>query len=126
MAQVMDHHPLSRAQRERLGLIQSSAGSLLDIINDVLDISKIESGRMETYVEPFDAREFASGIERIYAPLARVVKSLGCRRCCTAMRCAYARFSPTWSPTPSSSPSTAKWWSTSDVRPLAAPAHPTP
>ena len=76
MAQVMDHHPLSRAQRERLGLIQSSAGSLLDIINDVLDISKIESGRMETYVEPFDAREFASGIERIYAPLARE-KGLG-------------------------------------------------
>lgn len=71
MAQVMDHHPLSRAQRERLGLIQSSAGSLLDIINDVLDISKIESGRMETYVEPFDAREFAAGIERIYGPLAR-------------------------------------------------------
>ncbi len=76
MAQVMDHHPLSRAQRERLGLIQSSAGSLLDIINDVLDISKIESGRMETHVEPFDAGEFASGIERIYAPLARE-KGLG-------------------------------------------------
>lgn len=76
MAQVMDHHPLSRAQRERLGLIQSSAGALLDIINDVLDISKIESGRMETHVEPFDAGEFASGIERIYAPLARE-KGLG-------------------------------------------------
>jgi signal transduction histidine kinase/ActR/RegA family two-component response regulator len=83
MAQVMDHHPLSRAQRERLSLIQSSAGSLLDIINDVLDISKIESGRMETYVEPFDAREFASGIERIYAPLARE-KGLGFKLTFTA------------------------------------------
>lgn len=83
MAQVMDHHPLSRAQRERLGLIQSSAGALLDIINDVLDISKIESGRMETHVEPFDAGEFASGIERIYAPLARE-KGLGFKLTFTA------------------------------------------
>jgi len=71
MAQVMDHHPLPAAQRERLGLIQSSAGSLLAIINDVLDISKIEAGRMKARIEAFDVHAFASGIERIYAPLAR-------------------------------------------------------
>lgn len=78
MAQVMDHYPLSRAQHERLRMIQSSAGSLLAIINDVLDISKIEAGRMEAHIEPFDLRDFSSGIERIYAPLARE-KGLGFR-----------------------------------------------
>lgn len=78
MAQVMEYHPLSRAQRERLGLIQSSAGALLAIINDVLDISKIESGRMEPHIEPFDVQAFCAGLERIYAPLSRD-KGLGFR-----------------------------------------------
>ncbi|MBI4517725.1 MAG: PAS domain S-box protein [Deltaproteobacteria bacterium] len=38
---------LSGEQREYLGLVKSSAGSLLTVINDVLDLSKIEAGRLD-------------------------------------------------------------------------------
>ncbi|HUX36656.1 MAG TPA: ATP-binding protein [Rectinemataceae bacterium] len=43
-------------QREYLGYIATSGRHLLDLINDVLDLAKIESGRMEVAVAPFALR----------------------------------------------------------------------
>jgi two-component system sensor histidine kinase/response regulator len=51
---------LTAEQREYLGLAQSSAKSLLSIINDVLDFSKIEAGRLELDHIPFDLRSCIS------------------------------------------------------------------
>jgi PAS domain S-box-containing protein len=45
-----------QAERQDLGRIRSSALHLLELINDVLDVSKIEAGKMELYVESFDAK----------------------------------------------------------------------
>ena len=39
--------PLSPLQREYLGMVRSSAESLMSIINDILDFSKIEAGKLE-------------------------------------------------------------------------------
>ncbi len=39
--------PLSSKQREYLGLVKSSADSLLEVINDILDFSKIEAGKLD-------------------------------------------------------------------------------
>ncbi|MFU8856109.1 MAG: MASE3 domain-containing protein [Deferrisomatales bacterium] len=47
---------LSGEQRKFLGLVKGSAESLLGVINDVLDISKMEAGRLEIAEEPFDLR----------------------------------------------------------------------
>ncbi len=48
--------PLSDKQRKQLGMVQSSGRHLLALINDVLDISKIEAGQMRVGREPFDLR----------------------------------------------------------------------
>jgi PAS domain S-box-containing protein len=48
---------LTREQREYLKMVNSSADSLLTIINDVLDFSKIEAGRLELDLSEFDLRD---------------------------------------------------------------------
>jgi signal transduction histidine kinase/NO-binding membrane sensor protein with MHYT domain/ActR/RegA family two-component response regulator len=57
MAEVMAGHPLEAGQAERLRVIRESGASLLSVLNDVLDISKIEAGQFELEVRPFDLAE---------------------------------------------------------------------
>ncbi len=45
--------PLTEEQVKQLGMVQTSARQLLDLINDILDISKIEAGQLEMTFEPF-------------------------------------------------------------------------
>ncbi len=42
---------------EQVRTIRSSAQALLAILNDILDVSRMEAGRLELVVEPFDLRE---------------------------------------------------------------------
>ncbi|MFC1748099.1 transporter substrate-binding domain-containing protein [Pseudomonadota bacterium] len=44
----------STHQKEKLAIINRSGEHLLSMINDVLDLSKIEAGRMQIVIEPFD------------------------------------------------------------------------
>ena len=71
MAQVMERGELSAAQRERLSIVQASALALLGVVNDVLDISKIEAGNMAISPAPFRLDLFAEGVRRLYAVLAQ-------------------------------------------------------
>ncbi|HEY9217249.1 MAG TPA: ATP-binding protein [Phenylobacterium sp.] len=54
MAEVMAMDKLPKAQRERLDIIRQSGGLLLAVLNDVLDISKIEAGKLTLLEEDFD------------------------------------------------------------------------
>ena len=57
MAQVMELNTLSRDQRERVRVLRASGQALLSTLNDVLDLSRIEAGRLEikpTPVSPAD------------------------------------------------------------------------
>ncbi len=49
--------PLNDEQRKQLTITRESAVHLLALINDVLDISKIEAGQVEISHQPFDVRE---------------------------------------------------------------------
>ena len=60
---------LTREQRENLGMVKTSADSLLRVIDDILDFSKIEAGKLELDPVPFVLRE----------TLAASVKALGMR-----------------------------------------------
>jgi signal transduction histidine kinase len=54
--------PLDAEQREYLGLVQGSAEALLTIINDILDVSKIEAGKLSLEIRAFDLPEVVADI----------------------------------------------------------------
>lgn len=54
MTEIMLRNQHTPAEQDYLLNIQSSGQALLTIINDVLDFSKMESGKMELYKEPYD------------------------------------------------------------------------
>ena len=51
-----------------LSKIEISSRHLLGLINDVLDMSKIENGKLALVSEPFDLRELLKGLEAIIRP----------------------------------------------------------
>ncbi|MEP7016285.1 MAG: PAS domain S-box protein, partial [Verrucomicrobiota bacterium] len=53
---------LNHEQREYLGMVKTSAHSLLGVINDILDFSKIEAGRLEMESISFSLRETISAM----------------------------------------------------------------
>jgi chemotaxis family two-component system sensor kinase Cph1 len=76
MAQVMATDLLTDDQRGRLKVIQKSGGGLLTILNDILDLSKIEAGRLELEETNFDISEMADDVFDVYGSIASA-RSLG-------------------------------------------------
>ncbi|MFI4974563.1 MAG: ATP-binding protein [Caulobacterales bacterium] len=70
MAQAMAADDLSPIQRDRLGVVRQSGETLLAILNDVLDLSKIEAGRFELESIAFDVTELARGAHAAFTALA--------------------------------------------------------
>jgi signal transduction histidine kinase/CheY-like chemotaxis protein len=70
MAQAMSADTLTPAQRERLAVIQESGSTLLALLNDVLDISKIQAGKLEVRLETFDLHDLCRDVCATFRPLA--------------------------------------------------------
>jgi PAS domain S-box-containing protein len=65
--QVMRRDPaLGAVQLERVEIIRSSGAHLLTLLDDVLEMSKLEAGRMELVESPFDPRATLHEVERMF------------------------------------------------------------
>lgn len=60
--------PLQPEQQKQLGMVQNSARHLLALINDVLDISKIEAGQLEMRTEPIALHQVIQRVTQTMAP----------------------------------------------------------
>ncbi len=66
--------PLNTEQEKQLKMVKGSSQHLLNLINDVLDISKIAAGQIEVYRQPFDMR---ASIEKSIAAVRPLAEGKG-------------------------------------------------
>lgn len=71
MAQLLKDTPLDEEQELFVETIKNSGEALLVIINDILDYSKIEAGKLELRAEPFDLERAIHEIITLLNPAAR-------------------------------------------------------
>ena len=71
LAQVLEREPLAPAQRDMVGRIRGAGQSLLAILNDVLDLSKIEAGQLRIEPRPFDLRALLANLDSLMGQAAR-------------------------------------------------------
>ena len=68
MAELLLTTPLASDQREYVDVIHGSASALLAIINDILDLSRIEAGRLELHAEPADLHGIVWAVINLLSP----------------------------------------------------------
>jgi len=66
MAELLDDDNLNHEQREYIQIILKSGKDLLSIINDVLDFSKIESGKLELETTSFSVSQLIEGVVSLF------------------------------------------------------------
>jgi signal transduction histidine kinase/CheY-like chemotaxis protein len=70
MAQAMAMGKLEPAQHQQLDVIATSGAALLSILDNILDLSKIEAGGVEVEWAPFDIGEVAAGACDLFTSMA--------------------------------------------------------
>lgn len=67
---LLDKTPLDEDQSAQVGIIRRSAHDLLDVINQILDFSKLESGKIEIQSEPVSLNQVLDSVCEIVRPMA--------------------------------------------------------
>ena len=70
-AELLGETPLNEAQREFVATLRASGEGLLQLINDILDYSKIEAGKLEVRPTNFDAIPVVESVARILSAQAQ-------------------------------------------------------
>ncbi|HWT51202.1 MAG TPA: ATP-binding protein, partial [Caulobacter sp.] len=63
---------LDARQAQYLDMIEQSGHGLMTILNDVLDLSKVEAGKLELEIAPFDIRKSAAQLVLVWSETARL------------------------------------------------------
>ena len=71
MSEALQHKELQQDEREMVDTIVESSHILLVLLNDILDMSKIEAGRLDISPVVTNVRDRISCIKRTFAPIAR-------------------------------------------------------
>jgi signal transduction histidine kinase/DNA-binding response OmpR family regulator/HPt (histidine-containing phosphotransfer) domain-containing protein len=74
MAELLAGTDLDKRQRRYVDSMRTAAETMMQIINDILDDSKIEAGKMDLIREKFDVREFAEQVGQLFAGRAESKK----------------------------------------------------
>lgn len=64
---LLSQTDLNEKQTEYLGIIQSSGYNLLNVVNDILDLSKIEAGKLKIINVPFSLTELLGDMENMFS-----------------------------------------------------------
>ena len=64
------HGPLTAAAAEQVDLARRNAGRVLDLINEILELARAESGRVTLHVRRLDLGAFVANVTRTFRPMA--------------------------------------------------------
>ncbi len=70
MTELLQETPLGDRQQEYVHILKTAGESLLDLISDVLDLSKIEAGQLELEIVPFDLIQIIRDVVDIFGQRA--------------------------------------------------------
>src|SRR5690606_2657964 len=70
VAQALSGTPMNERQQEMVELIRSSGATLQHLLSDILDLARVESGRMELRNEPFDLARAVKEAAQLYCAQA--------------------------------------------------------
>ncbi|MGN7610686.1 response regulator [Magnetococcales bacterium HHB-1] len=71
MADLLFETPLNREQQDHLNRLMRAGHTLFDLINNVLDLSRIEADQLEIHLKPFLLHPFFEDIMRMLEPQAK-------------------------------------------------------
>ena len=70
-SQMLLLQPLSDEQRRYVEVLQASGEALISVVNDVLDLARVEAGRLRIESRKFSLEKLISGISGLISPRAR-------------------------------------------------------
>ncbi|MEO6597975.1 MAG: ATP-binding protein [Planctomycetota bacterium] len=70
MTEILLHSDLGKEQRRRLQIVYESGQVLLRLLDDILDLSKVEAGKLDLTDRDFSVRELVHGLLQSFEPAA--------------------------------------------------------
>ncbi len=70
MAELLSHTDLTKEQHDQVATLKECGTSLLALINDILDLSKIDAGKMTLENEPFNLYALVDSVVNLFVPKA--------------------------------------------------------